>query len=108
MKFGNQLYELRKRKGLNQKEASQRLGVSPGYLSRVENNKEKPSLELIQKASLFYGLNPSYFLESERADVAEVLPGKTLDGITLTHQEIRGMIAFVRSLRSIDLVSMKG
>ena len=108
MKFGNQFYEARKKKGISQHEASQQLGVSPGFLSRVENGKQKPGLELIQRASLVYGVKSSYFMEPEIVDLAEVLPGKTLDGVSLTPQEVRGIIAFARAVRSINMDDMRG
>jgi len=93
---------------MKQEKASQQLGVSPGFLSRVENKKQKPGIDLLQKASLVYGVKPAYFMEPEIVDLAEVLPCKTLDGITLTYQEIRGIIAFVRSLRSVNIDYTKG
>lgn len=53
MKIGEVIVDLRKQKGIKQKEIAEGLGVSVTYLSRIENNEQKPSVDLITKIATF-------------------------------------------------------
>lgn len=125
MEFGKNFIKARYKKGMEQKDAAIRLDVSPGYLSRVENNKQKPSIDLILKAAELYGVKPGFFFETkDTVDIEHLYTKKNLafiedldtlsteeltnkykvqfDGKELTEREIKGMIAYIRSLRAID------
>lgn len=53
-------------------EMSEKLEISNSYLSEIENNKKKPSLELLEKYSDIYGIKlSSLILLSENYDEAE-------------------------------------
>ena len=53
-RFGNYIYELRKRAGLSQSELGARIGVSNKAVSKWENGKAKPETETLRKlAALF-------------------------------------------------------
>lgn len=52
MTFGEWLKEQRKEHGLRQEHLAQKLGVTRVYLSRLENDHEQPSTELLRKALL--------------------------------------------------------
>lgn len=51
MKVGKTLKLIRILKGLKQKELADKLGISPNYLSSVENDKREPSLSFIKLVS---------------------------------------------------------
>lgn len=125
MEFGKNFLDARNRKGVDQKDAAASLNVTPGYLSKVEKNKTKPSLELILKAADYYGVEEGYFFQkSDEVDLnslytthnkkfikeMELLPVNelrdkyniVLDGEELTESELKGVIAYLRSLRSMD------
>lgn len=52
-------------------EMSEKLEISNSYLSEIENNKKKPSLELLEKYSDIYGIKlSSLILLSENYDEA--------------------------------------
>jgi transcriptional regulator with XRE-family HTH domain len=51
MKIGKTLKLIRIIRGLKQKELAKRLGISPNYLSSVENAKREPSLSFIKLVS---------------------------------------------------------
>lgn len=103
MNFGANFLKARIKKRMEQKRAAQLLNVSPGYLSRIETDKQKPSIDLILKASSLYGVAPGFFFKAE--DTVELvlnnMPLK-LDGEEITEQEMKGMIAFIRALRMIE------
>ena len=51
MKIGRTLKLIRILKGLKQKSLAEKLGISPNYLSSVENDKREPSLSFIKLVS---------------------------------------------------------
>ncbi|WP_051312877.1 helix-turn-helix domain-containing protein [Sporocytophaga myxococcoides] len=55
--FGENLYLLRKEKGLNQAELSEIIGVGRNTLSDYENGKSEPNLSTLIKISEFFGIN---------------------------------------------------
>lgn len=58
--------------GYKANKMSSELGISASYLSEIENNKKKPSLELLQKYADIYGIRlSSLILLSENMDDAE-------------------------------------
>jgi transcriptional regulator with XRE-family HTH domain len=55
-RFGEKLRTLRRQRGMTQRDLARALGyVTSGYISEVETDKKKPSLELVLKvAQLFH------------------------------------------------------
>jgi len=47
MKIGTAIHEIRKRRGLKQKDLALSLGIRPDYLSKIENNKVEPGKKLM-------------------------------------------------------------
>ncbi len=57
--------------GYKANEMSSKLGISPSYLSEIENNKKSPSLDLLERYSKIYGIKvSSLILMSENYDEA--------------------------------------
>jgi transcriptional regulator with XRE-family HTH domain len=51
-RFGEKLRILRERRGMTQRDLAYALGyVTSGYISEVETNKKKPSLDLVLKVA---------------------------------------------------------
>jgi transcriptional regulator with XRE-family HTH domain len=48
-RFGMRLKELREQKGLTQEALAEKIGVSRGYLSRLEMGRHDPSLSLLRR-----------------------------------------------------------
>ena len=66
---GEVLKRLRAIYGLSAKEFSQRIDISPSYLSEIENDKKQPTLEILEKyAHLFNFKLSSLILLSENFD----------------------------------------
>jgi transcriptional regulator with XRE-family HTH domain len=125
VKFGRNFIKARTKRGLDQKDAAAALGISPAFLSKVENDKQKPSIDLILKAAEFFGVKPGFFFEDqEEINLESIITGKNqrfikdlekmsdkelkekyrieLDGKELSSTELRGIMAYVRSLRSME------
>ncbi|NRD80340.1 helix-turn-helix transcriptional regulator [Bacillus sp. BRMEA1] len=125
MNFGRSFLKARSKFGLEQKEAAKELGISAAFLSKIENNKQKPSIDLILKAADFYGVKPGFFFEGqEEINLDSLYSVKNkefiydldkmtdeelsdkykiqIDGKELTLSELKGIMAYVRSLRSME------
>lgn len=46
--FGDKLRAVREAKGLSQKELSERIGVTPNYISNYERNINQPNLQMLE------------------------------------------------------------
>ncbi len=88
--LGDNLYVLRKQKGISQDEFAERLGVSRQAVSKWERNEAYPDTENLIAISRFYGIsiddliNKSLSLESSVADIStsdtEEAGGEESDG----------------------------
>lgn len=69
--IGEVLQRMRKIYGYKAIEMSEKLGISNSYLSEIENNKKKPSLELLEVYSNVFEIKvSSLILMSEKLDNA--------------------------------------
>lgn len=125
MNFGKNFIKARNQRGMDQKYAAAELGLSAGYLSRVENDKQKPSLELILNAAELYNVEPGFFFDvQENVDIEKLYNNKNikfikdlenknfdeinekykihLDGEELTEEEIKGIMTYIRTRRQIE------
>lgn len=70
--IGNVLKRTRAIYGYKATEMCSKLGISASYLSEIENNKKKPSLELLEKYAEIYDIRlSSLILLSENFEDAE-------------------------------------
>ena len=82
---GEAMRILRSIHGVNLLVMSERIDVSPGYLSEIECGKKQPSLELIAKYAEAFDMKPSailFFAEELNAKgVKERLKGSSRDAL---------------------------
>jgi len=125
MNFGKNFLKARTNRGINQADAALEFGVTAGYLSSIENGRKKPSLDLILKAAEYYQVQPGFFFQDQpEVNIDEFLTDKNLEfiqdlnledkdklinkysikfqGQELTERELKGIMAYLESLRSID------
>ena len=62
-RFGNYIYELRKRAGLSQFELAAAVGVTNKAVSKWEVGKSKPSVESIRKLAALFQISAHEFLK---------------------------------------------
>lgn len=72
--LGVRLSELRKKSGLNQRQAAEKLGISPAPLSAYELGKKLPPLETLASMTELYHVSLDYLCGNENADSAAELP----------------------------------
>jgi transcriptional regulator with XRE-family HTH domain len=69
MKFNEKLVRLRKEQGWSQTELGQHVGVHIAHLSRLENGKSQPSVDMLWKIAKVFNVSMDYFMD-EQADEA--------------------------------------
>ena len=75
--FANVLSELRRSRGLSQRQAANDLGVSQALLSHYENGLREPRLDLVSKMCDYYGVTADYMLgRTDKPDAARELAGQ--------------------------------
>jgi len=52
MTIGNNIKTIRTSKQISQKALAKQVGITPNYLSMIENNAKKPSLTLVEKLAM--------------------------------------------------------
>ena len=63
----NRIKELRKKKGLNQKELGEIIGTAANSISQYESGMREPSIELLNKLADFFNVSIDYLLCRENA-----------------------------------------
>ena len=80
--FGYRLRELRKNKKMTQAQTAMRLNLSKTTISGYENNVKTPSLEVLTKLAVLYGVSADYILGLENR---RMIP---IDLLTASQEEI--------------------
>lgn len=60
--LGDRLRQLRSSQNLTVREFADRIGKSPGYVSRIETRDEVPNAELLCSIAEIYGISPEELL----------------------------------------------
>jgi len=71
--FSSFIAELRKEQGLTQKELADRVGVSDKAVSRWENGKNYPDIEIMQSLGEIFKVSVSELLQGERLETEAVI-----------------------------------
>lgn len=98
--FASMLNQMRREKGLSQRQAAQELGVSQALLSHYENGVREPKLEFVVRACEYYGVSADYALgrtEAKGAGGRAFIPARTEAGQALA-ERLDAIIARLESL----------
>ncbi|MCI8622916.1 MAG: helix-turn-helix transcriptional regulator [Provencibacterium sp.] len=79
--FGYRLKFLRKKKKLSQKQVAERVHVSKASISGYENNLTMPSVDVLVKLALLYGVTTDYLTGLDNRKMV------SLDGFTESQQK---------------------
>ncbi len=72
--FAKRMTELRRKKGITQKQAAQSLGISQALLSHYENGVRECGLDFLAKAASYYEVSCDYLLGREKRDTRMLTP----------------------------------
>ena len=92
--FGYRLRELRESKDLTQTQVARRLNLSKTTISGYENNIKTPSLDVLVKLSILYGVSADYILGLENRKLL------LIDGLTMDQEEIIKVL--IREFRNLN------
>lgn len=73
--LGKRLIKLREANGFSASGLAREMGISRGYLSRVENGRQVPSMVTLDAIGQFFGVELEYFFSSDSSGLVEVQRG---------------------------------
>ncbi|MEK3883538.1 helix-turn-helix domain-containing protein [Paenibacillus sp. PL2-23] len=120
-RYGKVIAELRKKRGMNQETLAGLLGITRASLSHYETNRREPDYELLSRIADFFHVSLDYLMGRSMNPTASVNPHVseflsrveladesvterfelTIDGRTLTNEETRRFIDFIRAERAL-------
>jgi transcriptional regulator with XRE-family HTH domain len=80
---------IRTASGMKQKEIAVKVGVTPNYLSLVENGKREPSISFLKRLAAVLGISVSLFFLWEQEETGR--SGKNLDQVRTLLAQLEGM-----------------
>ena len=122
--YGSNFKTARNKKRLSQADAAAALNVTASFLSQIESNKKKPSVDLIFKAAQLYGVEESCFFKTkEKVDIAKLSIKENQEfindlgnlspeelkqkynmqfiGQDITDSDIKAVIAYLKTLKDL-------
>ena len=75
--LGDSLKLIRKMHSIPAKQLASKLGISATYLSEIENNKKKPTLDLLTKYAEYFKVRLSTILFFDESNCIDEQPAKT-------------------------------
>ncbi|MBL4952070.1 helix-turn-helix transcriptional regulator [Neobacillus sp. YIM B02564] len=106
---GRKIRKLRKSHQDTLKELARKISYDYSNLSKVENGKYEPSLDLLKKITQVYQVSPLYFfeemeeeeeLEQNEYTLTEEKAPFVIDGIPVTEEEMNLAIQIIRFIRT--------
>lgn len=114
--IGSKIKERRKALGYSLRALGDEIGVSHAHLSKIENEKKKPNLKMLEEISKVLKVNISYFFEEENEFTEEEEAflkdvdltddeliekyNLVIDGKKASKEEIAAAIQMIRTLRN--------
>lgn len=107
--FSKRLRALREERNLSQGEVSLALGISRGSLSFYENNSRTADIEILYKASKYFGVTPDYLLGKsdnrtpENTNIGQVtgLSDKAIDRLR-TYMQVKDSELYAGEISAIN------
>jgi transcriptional regulator with XRE-family HTH domain len=93
MKFKEKLVYLRKQKSWSQQGLGDQVGVQITHISRLENGKSQPSVELLRKIAQAFGVTMDYLVDEE---VDEVTP------VSIKNKSLANKLGLLEQLEAED------
>lgn len=69
--IGDRIKEEREKMGYSQKELADLCAVSPGYITKIENHKTLPRVDVVQRLGLIFGSSTDYLIKGEETEPIE-------------------------------------
>lgn len=101
MTVGERIRDIRKKKGLSQKELAQMIGTTQQNYQQLESGKRKPKWEQCAKIAHALGLSINYFIESPFFNTShiEMIIDYTTDGTDYFYCDNHGILVRCRDCK---------
>jgi len=64
-RIGEKVRFLRKKQGLSTRQLGNKLEVTGSYLNRIENGLKRPSIDLVERMSRYFGVTTDQLIKNE-------------------------------------------
>ena len=98
MAFGTKIRDYRKQRGLTLAQLADRLGVSAAFLSSIERDKKKPSVDMVRKIADSLNISPTYLFAAQEEKVYGEKIKFIREGRSLSYEELAEMVDITPSL----------
>lgn len=98
MEIGKRIKELRTLKNIKSGDLSKKVGISPTFLSYLENGTKNPSLDTLQKICSELGITLGEFFSSENAKLPKDLQELMQNVKVLKPHQLKILNEFLKSL----------
>lgn len=107
--LGKKIAELSDAKGLNQKQLAELMHISQPMISRVQNGKEQPPLDMIKRFAEVLGVRPGYLMDvysgydngNSVEDIVSSLPEEIISILGNTNpEELKIALGFIDYLKA--------
>lgn len=98
MGLGERVKAKREALKLTQEKLAKAVGITPQYISAIEQEKREPSLQSLVKLSEELGTTIDYLISGEERPIIDIVPAIKAD-ITLSLEAKRALITLVGELR---------
>jgi len=107
MMISKRLSELRKKKQWSLQYIADQLNIAKSTYAGYESGYRQPSLEAVKELAILFGTTTDYLLgatddEQPTIELTNATFHMTVDGKTVTEDEIVWLIAFLRAKRDIE------
>lgn len=92
MGFGSKIREYRKQRAMTLAQLAEQLGVSTAFLSSIERDKKKPSLEMTRKIATLLNISPTYLFSANEEKVHGEKIKFIREGRSLSIEELAEMV----------------
>jgi transcriptional regulator with XRE-family HTH domain len=70
--LGGKIKKLRKQRKLSQEDVAAKAGINPTHLSRLENDRYQPSIDVVKKLAEMFEVSVDYLLSDDDGEAGEV------------------------------------
>jgi transcriptional regulator with XRE-family HTH domain len=101
LSLGEKINELRLKHKLSTHQLADKLGISQAHISKLESDKNKPSLSLLEKMSEMFDVHITYFFDQKKIDVnIEGAEYVATEKENFSENDLKNMIEFVKDVKN--------
>lgn len=101
MSLGEKMKKLRLEHRLSTRQLAEKLEVSQAHISKMESNKNQPSLSLLEKMADMFDVHITYFFDQKKVDInIEGAEYVATEKESFSEEDLKNMIEFVKDVKN--------